>query len=361
MYNYTYKFRIYPNKEQVIQLSKTFGCTRYVYNYYLEKSKDNNYKNKTVNNNDCNRILKKENVWLKSVDKFAITNSIYNLDNAFKHFFNHGYGYPKFKSKSNIQSYQTNYTNNNIEVLDNSIKLPKLGKVKAKLHRCLVGRIINATIKKYSSGCYYVSILVEREIEDKSIASEIIGIDMGLKDFVIDNIGNKYTNPEALKYLEYKLIREQQRLSKKTKKSNNYYKQVKKIARIHNKIENIRNDYLHKLSTSIINENQVIIVEDLDVSSMKQNKMIAKKVSDVSISKFISMLEYKSNYYGRVFKKVNRYYASSQICHVCGYQNKEVKNLNVRNWICPKCLEEHDRDINASINILEQGLLQIIL
>jgi len=360
MFNYTYRFQIYPDDIQIIQLAKTFGCARFIYNYYLGISKDNNYKNKTENNNNCNRMLKKELVWLKEVDKFVITNSIYNLDSSFKHFFSHGYGYPRFKSKSNNQSYQTNYTNNNIEVLNNYIKLPKLGKVRSKVHRPVEGRIINATVKKYSSGCYCVCVNVEKEILQTKGQQNVIGLDMGLKDFAVDNLGNKYTNPEALKYLEYKLIKEQRKLSLKTKRSNNFYKQVQKISMIHNKIENKRNDYLHKLSSSIINENQVIIVEDLDVESMKQNKLISKKISDVSISKFIRMLEYKSNYYGRIFMKVNRYFASSQLCHTCGYKNKEVKNLSIRNWTCPSCLEEHDRDINASINILEYGLLKLV-
>lgn len=253
--NYTYKYRIYPNELQKIQLAKTFGSCRFVFNHYLELSKDNNYQSKTKNNNNCNRELKLEYPFLKEVDKFSITNSIYNLDNSFKRFFHKLSNYPKFKSKRNIQSYQTNYTNNNIEVLDNIIKLPKVGKIKAKVHRELIGRIINATVIKYPTNKYYVCVLVEKEIEEKKEVNKIIGIDMGLSSFITDNNGNKIKDPASLSYLEYKLSKEQQKLSLKKKGSNNYHKQRIKVARVHERINNIRNDFLNQISSKIINEN----------------------------------------------------------------------------------------------------------
>ena len=362
---YTYKYRLYLNNEQKIQLNKTFGCCRFVYNNYLYESKNNEYTSKTKNNNHCNRVLKEINPFLRDVDKFALTNSIYNLDNAYKRFYNKLGREPKYKKRRSKQSYQTNYTNNNIEVFydENLVKLPKLGKVKAKIHRKLEGQIVNATITKYPSGKYYVCILVKREIEAKEIALSVIGLDMGIKSFISDNKGNKYEPNKSLVNLEYKLTKEQQRLSNKVKGSNNYNKQRIKLARVHEKIENIRNNYLHQLSTSIINENQVIVVEDLDVASMLEvsNTNTSKKLSDVSISKFISMLEYKAKMYSKVFYKVNRYYASSQICNECGYRNKELKDLSIREYICPKCNTPHDRDINAAKNILTFGLDKIFI
>jgi len=354
---YTYKYRIYPNSEQETLLVKTFGCTRFVFNYFLGLSKDNKYKNKTENNNQCNRELKIEFPFLKEVDKFAITNSIYNLDNAFKNFFRKQNKYPKFKSRRHIQSYQTNFTNNNIEIFSDSIKLPKLGKIIAKVHRELEGRIINATVKKYPSGKYYVCILVEKDIEIKKEVNSIIGIDMGLNSFITDNQGNKINDPKALESLEKKLSIYQQKLSLKKKGSNNYHKQRIRIARVHERISNIRNDFLEQLSSKIVNENQVIIVEDLSVKEMMRNSYLAKRLSDVSISSFIEKLEYKSKWYGRVFIKVNKYFPSSQICSFCGEQNTSVKDLSVRNWKCSICNMEHDRDENAAINILHQGIL----
>ena len=357
MISYTYKYRLYPNNSQKIQLSKTFGCTRFVFNYFLELANKISYKSKIENNNYCNRELKLEYPFLKSVDKFSITNSIYNLDTAFKNFFTlKERGKPKFKSKRHLQSYQTNYTNNNIEVFSNAIKLPKLGKVKAKVHRELEGRIINATIKKYPSGNYYVCILVEKSLEFKKEANSVIGIDMGLTSFITDNQGNKISDPKALACLEYKLKKEQQRLSSKKYGSNNYNKQRIKVARVHERIENIRENFLNQLSSTIINDNQVIVVEDLSIKNMLKNHRLAKRLSDVSISTFLNKLEYKCKWYGRIFIKINKYYASSQTCSFCDHKNKAVKDLNIREWKCPICNMEHDRDINAAINILHQGL-----
>lgn len=353
---YTYSFRIYPNDEQKTYLAKIFGSCRFIYNHFLSDFNNNGYTSKIDKNNICNRKLKIEYPWLKEVDKFAITNSIYNLDNACKRYMNNLGGKPKFKKKNSIQSYKTNYTNNNIEVLDNSIKLPKLGKIKAKVHRKLEGTIINATIKKYGNNKYKVMILVKREIVKKEKSSYIVGIDMGVSTFMTDNVGNTYDAPKALiKYYD-KISKLQKELTSKKKGSNNYIKLQNNINKLYDKCNNIRKDFLHKLSSSIICENQVIVVEDLNVKNMFQTRNIAKVLEDISISKFISMLEYKARWYGRKVIKVNRYFPSSQICNCCNYQNKKLKDYKIRKWNCPNCGTYHDRDINAANNILDKGI-----
>lgn len=353
---YTYSFRIYPNDNQKVQLAKTFGCCRFIYNYFLDDFNKEGYISKFTKNNKCNRELKSEHLWLKEVDKFAITNSIYNLDNACKRYMSNLSGKPKFKKKSGMQSYQTNYTNNNIEVLDNFIKLPKLGLVSAKVHRKIKGTIVNATIKKYADNKYKVMILVRREISVLDKSSYIVGIDMGVSDFVVDSCGNSYQGPKSLINNYDKIGELQRQLSLKKRGSNNYHKLQNKINKLYDKCNNIRNDFLHKLSTSIINENQVIVVEDLCVRELFQNARIAKVLGDISISKFIGMLEYKAKWYGRKLIKVNRYFPSSQLCNCCGYQNIELKDYSIREWQCRNCGNLHNRDFNAANNILDKGL-----
>ena len=353
---YTYTYRIYPNIEQEILINKTFGCCRFVYNEFLNDFNENGYISKYDKNNKCNNVLKQEYPWLKEVDKFAITNSIYNLDNSCKRYMNKLGGKPNFKKKNGLQSYQTNYTNNNIQVIENCIKLPKLGKVKAKIHRNIEGKIVNATVKRYGNNKYKVMILVKKEIKEKDKNSYIVGLDMGITNFACDNVGNTYDAPKAVIKTYDKIGRLQQQLSKKKKGSNNYKKLQNKINGLYDRCNNIRNDFLHKLSTTIINENQVIVVEDLDVKEMFQERKFAKVLGDISISKFISILEYKARWYGRELIKVNRYYPSSQLCNMCGYQNKEVKDYHIRNWDCPCCGESHNRDINAANNILDKGI-----
>ena len=353
---YTYTYRIYPNTMQEILINKTFGSCRFVYNEFLNDFNSNGYVSKYDKNNKCNNELKHKYPWLKEIDKFAISNSIYNLDNSCKRYMNKLGAKPKFKKKNGLQSYQTNYTNNNIEVLDNYIKLPKLGKIKAKVHRNTEGRIINATVKRYGNNKYKVMILVKKEIKEKDKNSYIIGLDMGITSFLTDNMGNKYDSPKALIKTYNKIGKLQKELVKKKKGSNNHKKLQNKINGLYDRCNNMRNDFLHKLSTIIINENQVIVVEDLDVKEMFQTKKIAKVLGDISISKFINMLEYKARWYGRKLIKVNRYYPSSQLCNNCGYQNVEVKDYHIRKWKCPCCKEFHDRDINAANNILDKGI-----
>ena len=264
-----YKYRIYPNNEQKIQIAKTFGCCRFVYNQTLAYRKEVYEKekksvSKTDCNNYCNRQLKKEYEWLKEVDKFALTNAIYNMDAAYQKFFKEHVGYPKFKSKhNNHKSYTTNFTNGNITVdfENNRVKLPKLKNIKAKLHRNFSGQIKSATISQVPSGKYYVSILVETEHMELAHTNQNTGIDLGIKDLCITSDGKKYENPKIIRKYEKKLIKLQRQLAHKEKRSQNYYKIKKKIALCYEKIKNTRKDYLHKISHEIISENQVIVSE----------------------------------------------------------------------------------------------------
>ena len=362
-----YKYRIYPNQEQKLQIAKTFGCCRFVYNQTLayRKEKYENAKEsvtKTDCNNYCNRQLKKEHEWLKQVDKFALTNAIYHMDSAYQKFFKEHAGYPKFKSKhDNHKSYTTNFTNGNIEVNFEArkIKLPKLKKVKAKLHREFVGQIKSATISQVPSGKYFISILVETENKSTPRVTKNVGLDLGIKDLVITSDGEKIDNLKLIKKYENKLVRQQRKLAHKQKGSKNREKQRIKVAKIYEKIANTRNDYLHKISHKLINENQVIVSEDLSVSNMVKNANLAKSISDCGWSELTRQLQYKADWYGRTYVKIGRFVPSSQTCHVCGYKNEETKDLTVRKWTCPQCQTEHDRDINAAINIQNEGLKQI--
>ena len=363
-----YRYRIYPNKEQEIQLAKTFGCCRFVYNQTLAYRKNAYEKekksvSKTDCNNYCNRELKKVYEWLKEVDKFALTNAIYNMDSAYQKFFKEHAGYPKFKIKrDNRQSYTTNFTNGNITVdFDRGrIKLPKLKRVKIKLHRKFLGQIKAATISKVPSGKYYVSILVETEYSPLVKTNGQIGVDLGIKDLCITSNGKKYENPKTIKKYEKKLAKLQRQLAGKIKGSKNYQKKRKQIALCHEKIANTRKDYLHKISSEIINENQVIVSENLQIKNMVKNHNLAKSISDTSWYELTRQLEYKSKWNGRTYIKIDRFYASSQICFSCGYKNTNVKDLKVRDWICTFCNTKHDRDINAAKNILAEGLRKVV-
>ena len=359
--NKAYKFRIYPDSNQTLLIVKTIGCSRFVFNHFLaERSILYESEKKTLSYNDCSAMLtqlKKELTWLKEVDSTALQSSLRFLDDSFKRFFSRQNDYPRFKSRKNpVQSYTSKFTNNNIVVEDSFLKLPKLGLVRYAKSREVDGRIISATVSRKPSGKFFVSLLAETEVSELPKTGIACGVDVGLKAFAVLSDGSGHTNPRFFRSLEAKLAKEQRILSRRVKFSSNWYKQKLKVARVHEKIANTRADYLHKLSTDIVKNHDIIGMEDLQVSDMLKNKRLSKAISEVSWSQFKELLEYKALWYGKKLITVSRTFASSQLCSACNYQNKAVKNLSVRTWTCPSCNAVHDRDINASINLRNEAI-----
>ncbi|WP_121615513.1 IS200/IS605 family element RNA-guided endonuclease TnpB [Virgibacillus halodenitrificans] len=373
--NKAYKFRIYPTKEQEILIAKTIGCSRFVFNRFLGQWNDT-YKEtgKGLTYNSCSSELtklKSELVWLKEVDSFALQSSLKNLADSYTRFFKKQNKAPRFKSKkNNVQSYTTKETNNNIAIVDNSIKLPKLGLVRFAKSREVHGRILNATVRRNPSGKYFVSILAETDVQPLEKTESSIGIDLGITDFAILSDGRRINNNKFTIKIEKKLKREQRKLSRRAlnAKNNginlfdakNYQKQKRKVARLHERVMNQRNDFLNKLSTEIIKNHDIVCIEDLNTKGMLRNHKLAKSISDVSWSAFVSKLEYKANWYGKTIVKINRWFPSSQVCSDCGHQDGK-KSLEIRDWTCSVCHKHHDRDINASKNILAEGLRTLVL
>ena len=363
-----YQFRIYPNDSQAALIQRTFGCCRFVYNHYLalqleRYEKGEPYLSKTKANNHCNQVLKDEYPFLREVDKYAVTNAIWNLDSAFQSFFKRRTGFPNYKSKHHSRkAYRTCYSHGNVVIMDHAIKLPKLKAVRAKVHRDVPADWIvkSATVSQTKSGKYYCSVLFEYETDEKAVDVDVnnaVGLDYKSDGLFATNYGRVCGSPKYYRKSERKLDREHKKLSRKKQGSRNYEKQRKRLAKQYEHIANQRKDFLHKEALKLAEQYDVVVIEDLDAVLLSGNALRnGKATMDNGWGMFIGFLQYKLEERGKVLIRIDRYYPSSQKCCLCGSTNKAVKALDVREWECPVCHAIHDRDLNAAVNICREGL-----
>ena len=361
-----HKVRLYPTIDQQVFFAKSFGCVRFMWNKMLS-DKIEHYKETKTTLKNYPAQYKKEFEWLQEVDSLALSKVERHLQKAYQLFFKNGTGFPKFKKKGQRDSYITNNQKGTVAITNNTVKLPKIGHISAKFPNKINGLIKSATISRTPSGKYYVSLLVKTIATPLPKTHSNIGIDLGLIDFIVLSDGTKVANPKFLSKLQDKLARAQKILAKrraiakvanrKLSDSRNYQKQKFKVAKVYEKITNSRTDFLHKLSFNLIKNHDVIAIEDLNVKGMVENHKLAKAISDSSWSTFTTMLAYKAEWYGKTLVKIDRWYPSSKICSGCNHLlTKAELPLSLRSWDCPSCLQTNDRDINASINILNEGL-----
>lgn len=367
MANKAYKFRIYPTNEQKVLFAKTFGCVRFVYNYWLNrKIKQYEEDKRTITYTACAKEMAKlkkteEFSFLQEVDSVCLQQALRHLDTAFQNFFKQAKtGFPKFKSKKkNRNSYSTIYVNGNIAISDGYLKLPKIGQVRMVKHRLIPSeyKLKSVTVSQTPSGKYYASVLFEYEnqIQEKELHN-FIGLDFSMHELYKDSNGNEPAYPKYYRQAEKRLKREQRKLSLMQKGSKNYNKQRIKVAKLHEKVANQRKDFLHKQSRQIANSYDCVSVEDLNMKAMSQMLHFGKSVYDNGWGMFVTFLRYKLEEQGKKLVKIDKFFASSQICSCCGYKNAETKNLSIREWDCPECGAHHDRDENAAINIKKEGM-----
>ena len=364
-----FKFRLYPDNKQKELINKTFGCSRFVYNYYLNKIKDNKYINAYSNISDYVNNLKYTYPFLQEVDSTIIRKSIFHLDDNIKHYYNDNFGYPKYKSKYDRNSYSTNaiystykdrkYCNIELDLINRKIKLPKLKWIDIRGYTNITnidGRIINATISKEINK-YYVSLVIDiPTIKEIILPKNIVGIDIGIKKLLTLSNGMTFDNNKYIEKYEKRIKRLQRELSRKVKRSNNYYKCKNKISILYKKLKNARKYYLHNITKKITDEYDIITCEKLNTKRMIEEKKLSKKISDATFSEMLRQIQYKSKYKNKYFYQIDTYYPSSQECNMCGNIDKKYKNINERTYICTKCHHKQDRDLNASINIMFEGL-----